>query len=109
MSAPDRLLAWGEELRAVHDLLRRGLQAARDQVEDGGTAGPPAAELRLYCRGFCAALAGHHRSEDGALFPEVLAARPDLAPVVQRLSQDHSMIDHLLGGLAHPAAAGRPR
>lgn len=108
MSA-DRLVAWGAELRAVHDLLRRGLQAARDSVDGGGTAGPLTAELLLYCRGFCAALAGHHSSEDRTLFPEVLAARPDLEPVIAKLSQDHSTIDHLLSGLEHAVRSGRPR
>jgi hemerythrin-like domain-containing protein len=47
------------------------------------------------------ALGGHHSSEDATLFPMVLAGRPDLAPVVARLVQDHNMIAHLIQGLEH--------
>jgi hypothetical protein len=71
---PDRLVAWGQELRAVHQRLRRAL-------------------------GFCVALGGHHSSEDATLFPMVLARRPELAPAVAKLVQDHSMIAHLIRGL----------
>ncbi|HLQ81395.1 MAG TPA: hemerythrin domain-containing protein [Brachybacterium sp.] len=41
----------------------------------------------------------HHTGEDRTLFPAIAAARPDLAPVLRALEQDHSMIGHLLGGL----------
>ncbi|MFE1775538.1 hemerythrin domain-containing protein [Streptomyces sp. NPDC059008] len=58
-----------------------------------------ATDLLLFCHGFCAALSGHHRAEDGSLFPELVRARPDLAPVVAKLTQDHNMIEHRIGGL----------
>src|SRR5690606_41435217 len=58
-----------------------------------------ARELLLYCHGFCAALDEHHRSEDRVLFPAIESAHPELAPVLRKLEQDHSMIAHLLGGL----------
>ncbi|GIE30744.1 hypothetical protein Ait01nite_037890 [Actinoplanes italicus] len=57
------------------------------------------ADLLLYCRGFCAALDGHHRGEDQTLFPAIAAAHPELRPVLRKLEQDHSMIGYLLGGL----------
>ncbi|MEP7762874.1 hemerythrin domain-containing protein [Sanguibacter sp. 25GB23B1] len=113
----DRIVAWGDELRRVHVQLRRALALAREAVEDGtvpeeSTApegGPAAArELLLFCHGFCVALSGHHRAEDGALFPQVVAAHPELAPVVAKLTQDHSMIEYLIGGLGAALARGAP-
>lgn len=94
----DRLVAWGDELRAVHRKLRRALALARTSL-DSGESIDGSADLLLFCRGFCAALNGHHRSEDGGLFPEVVRARPDLAPVIAKLTQDHNMIEYLIGGL----------
>ena len=99
----DRLIAWGDELRAVHRKLRKALALARTSLDEGGDVAPTD-DLLLFCRGFCGALTGHHRSEDGALFPEVLRVRPDLAPVIAKLSQDHNMIDHLIGGLEKAVA-----
>jgi hemerythrin-like domain-containing protein len=98
---PDRLVAWGQELRAVHQRLRRALDIARETIEDGADPESLARDLRLYCVGFCVALGGHHRSEDATLFPIVLSHRPDLAPTVAKLVQDHSMIAHLIQTLEH--------
>ena len=94
-----RAIAWGDELRAVHRRLRDALELARESLEGTDPPGDPTADLLIYCRGFCAALDGHHRSEDSALFPEIVAARPDLEPVIANLRRDHSMIDHLIQGL----------
>lgn len=71
----------------------------REAVASGAPKVTAARELLLYCHGFCAALDGHHRSEDRVLFPAIEAAHPDLAPILRKLEQDHSMIAHLLGGL----------
>ena len=91
-------MAWGQELRRVHQRLRRALQVARQEAADGD-AGSASRELLLYCHGFCAALDGHHRGEDVLLFPAIAEAYPDLGPTLRRLEQDHSMIGHLLGSL----------
>ena len=96
---PDRLVAWGQELRAVHQRLRRALDIARESIEDGADPESLARDLQLYCVGFCVALGGHHISEDATLFPMVLADRPDLTPTVAKLVHDHSMIAHLFQGL----------
>lgn len=105
----ERLVAWGGELREVHHKLRQALALAREAVENEAET-PPAPELTrellLYCRGFCAALAGHHQSEDTSLFPHITKARPDLAPVIAKLSQDHSMMDYLISGLEEAVDAG---
>lgn len=66
-------------------------------------------DLLIYCHGFCAALEGHHRSEDAGLFPQIAAARPDLTPVLAKLSQAHSMMSHLIGGLERALTSGADR
>ncbi|MFC4628883.1 hemerythrin domain-containing protein [Promicromonospora alba] len=101
-----RVVAWGQELREVHRRLRDALAVARSAIEDGAEGPAAARELQLYCVGFCAALTGHHRSEDATLFDVVLADRPELAPVVADLKRDHSMLDHLLGELERAALSG---
>jgi hypothetical protein len=90
-----RLIAWSHELRQVHNRLREALDLTR---------AASSVDLLLYCHGFCAALDGHHRGEDHTLFPAIRAAHPELEPVLRKLTQDHSMIAHLLAGLrAAPA------
>jgi hemerythrin-like domain-containing protein len=94
-----RLVAWSIELRAVHRRMREALQVAREAVRDDDFAEGPDRDLLIYCHGFCAALDGHHRGEDRALFPAIEEAHPHLAPVLRALEQDHSMIAHLLADL----------
>jgi len=91
-------------MRRVHARLREALRVTREAVDRGESAETPARELLLFCHGFCSALDAHHTGEDRTLFPAIAAAHPDLAPVLRKLEQDHSMIGHLLGGLE--AAAG---
>ena len=101
MAEPEttRFTAWSAELRRVHATLRDALRVTRQAVANGEPGTTAARDLLLYCHGFCVALDGHHRSEDHVLFPAIEAAHPDLAPVLRKLEQDHSMIAHLLGGL----------
>lgn len=104
----DRLKAWGDELRDVHDRLRKALSIAIESVESDAHPDSPR-DLLIYCWGFCSALSGHHRSEDATLFPRIVAARPDLADTIAKLTQDHSMIEYLIGGLEGALSAGSPR
>ncbi|WP_298331836.1 hemerythrin domain-containing protein [Haloactinopolyspora sp.] len=94
-----RLIAWSRELRQVHERLREALRVTRQALADGAAAEPATRELLLYCHGFCAALTGHHQSEDRTLFPAIAAAHPELRETLRYLEQDHSMIEHLLSGL----------
>jgi hemerythrin-like domain-containing protein len=110
----DRLLTVGAQLREVHARLRRALELSRDSIERGEPGQDLTRDLALYCVGFCAALDGHHHSEDRVLFDLVLEHRPDLAPAVDKLRQDHSMLGYLIADLQHaldrglePAAALR--
>ncbi|MBD3943810.1 hemerythrin domain-containing protein [Microbacterium sp. NEAU-LLC] len=101
-----RVIAWAAELRRAHSRLRDALQAVRDALQDGADVPTASRELVLYCRGFCTALDQHHRGEDRALFPAIEAEHPELAPVLRRLEQDHSMIDVLLTALSSAADDG---
>ncbi|MFF1876278.1 hemerythrin domain-containing protein [Leifsonia sp. NPDC058230] len=95
----DRLIAWDAELRGVHSRLREALAVTQEAVAAGTAAPDAASDLLLYCTGFCVALDGHHRSEDAALFPALAAEHPELAPAIEKLMQDHSMLSQLLGAL----------
>jgi len=99
-----RLVAWGQEMRAVHRRLVDALNIAREAVEDGALPDSLGTDLQLYCLGFCGALTGHHTGEDAQLFPRVLQRRPDLAPAVATLIRDHNMVNHLIRELEHAVA-----
>ncbi len=105
-----RVRAWSQEMQQVHQRLRDALALARESVGDQPSGPLPSqpltSDLLLYCWGFCAALGGHHRGEDAALFPLVTAAHPELAAVISQLSQDHSMINHLIGAWQHDLEGG---
>ncbi|MDN3311426.1 hemerythrin domain-containing protein [Microbacterium oryzae] len=103
-----RFVAWAGELRAVHERLRDALRVTREAVEaDGRTAEGATRELLLFCHGFCAALAAHHRAEDRTLFPAIASEHPELRDTIRKLEQDHSMIAHLLGGLQEAVDHGQ--
>ncbi|MEL4319987.1 hemerythrin domain-containing protein [Leifsonia sp. YIM 134122] len=102
----ERLIAWGHEMRAVHERLRQALAAARETVESGGDTASVARDIRLFCWGFCVALDGHHASEDTALFPEVVRQHPELQPIIAKLMQDHRMIAHLIRDLERALQSG---
>lgn len=99
-----RLIAWNYELATVHQRLRQALRIARDAV-GAGDVESAGADLLLYCHGFCAALGGHHISEDAALFPELSARHPRLASTIAKLVQDHEMIAALLTQFDHALTA----
>ncbi|PRB15989.1 hemerythrin domain-containing protein [Microbacterium sp. MYb62] len=101
-----RLIAWDQELRTAHSRLRAALAATREALATGEGTPDAASELVLYCIGFCAALDGHHRAEDHALFPALRAEHPELGGIIGKLMQDHSMLAHLLASLRTAAERG---
>ncbi len=94
-----RLIAWSNELRAVHERLRKALAVTQEAVAAGRSAPALSRDLLLFCNGFCTALTGHHEGEDRELFPAIAAAHPELRDTLRRLQQDHSMIAYLIAGL----------
>ncbi|MDQ1724364.1 MAG: hypothetical protein QOG52_1392 [Frankiaceae bacterium] len=108
-SAPRNVLL--EELRWVHDKLRRDLATVRQlaaEVEAGAGAGAVAAQLRtlqakgplwqlkVNCLTYCQFVHGHHGHEDESFFPAIKRADPSLAGVVKRLMADHVKVSDLL-------------
>ncbi|GAB3805319.1 hypothetical protein GCM10028798_26950 [Humibacter antri] len=93
-----RLIAWSNELRAVHQRLRDALRVTRAAAEEG-EGGPASRDLLLFCHGFCAALTGHHQGEDRELFPVIAAQHPELRETLRKLGQDHALIAGLVDGL----------
>ncbi len=104
-----RLVAWAHEMTVVHDRLRRAVALARESVAQDGPVEVALADPLLYCWGSCTALAGHHDGEDARLFPVVVAEHPELAGVVERLQEDHHMVELLLAELRRVLAEGAPR
>lgn len=94
-----RLIAWGSELRAVHQRLREALRVARAALDTGTTGRSAERDLLLFCHGFCTGLTRHHRAEDRELFPTITAAHPELGATLRNLEQDHALIAQLLEGL----------
>lgn len=88
-----RFLAWSNELREVHNRLRKALRLVEGSLETDNPTTSITTDLLLYCRGFCVALTQHHRGEDRRLLPAIEAEHPELAPVLRKLEQDHSWID----------------
>lgn len=101
-----RLIAWADELRAVHARLREALAVTQDAVASGSSAEAASRDLLLFCHGFCTALTGHHEGEDRMLFPALVEAHPGLGDTIRKLMQDHSMISHLIGGLQSVISSG---
>lgn len=108
-------LASGEHLIQVHDHLRAELEQIRDLVEQvaAGSMGVGQARshintmtmrqnnwtLGVYCETYCRLVTTHHSIEDASLFPRLRQADPALAPVVDRLQEEHQIIHDVLEGV----------
>jgi alkanesulfonate monooxygenase SsuD/methylene tetrahydromethanopterin reductase-like flavin-dependent oxidoreductase (luciferase family) len=98
----------GQHLIDVHDMLRRELDELRGilaQVRDGArTAAEARSDLNAmalrqndwtlgaFCSRYCGVVAGHHGLEDDAIFPHLRASDTELAPVLDRLTEEHHVI-----------------
>ncbi|TDU83193.1 hemerythrin HHE cation binding domain-containing protein [Kribbella voronezhensis] len=110
-----RQLASGQHLIDVHDHLRAELEQVRDLVEQvaAGSMGVGAARshintmtmrqnnwtLGVYCESYCRLVTTHHSIEDASMFPQLRRADPALAPVVDRLQEEHLVIHDVLEGV----------
>lgn len=105
----------GAHLVEVHNALRTELAQLQDlvgQVERGiADAGAIRSHLNTmslrqnnwtlgaYCASYCRIVTGHHGLEDHSVFPHLRARLPELAPVLDRLQDEHVVIAGLLDGL----------
>ena len=108
---PDQQAA-GKHLIDVHDGLRAELARLRDMVEQvaAGHRNPAAVRsfinrmtirqngwtLGAFCASYCRIVAGHHTLEDRSVFPHLRNADAELAPVIDRLEEEHEVITDLL-------------
>ena len=109
--------ATGQHLVDVHDHLRGELERLRDVVEqvaqgevDAGRARNIINELTMrqnnwtlgaYCASYCRVVTGHHTLEDRSVFPHLRHSDPQLAPVIDRLEQEHHVIHDVLERVDH--------
>jgi alkanesulfonate monooxygenase SsuD/methylene tetrahydromethanopterin reductase-like flavin-dependent oxidoreductase (luciferase family) len=105
----------GQHLVDVHDHLRAELEQVRDLLEQvkAGTVSAGAARGRLndltmrqhhwtlgaYCAAYCSMVNQHHGLEDRAVFPHLRRADAGLAPVLDRLEQEHVIIHEVVEGV----------
>ena len=112
-------LAWtpqeqaaGQHLVDVHDHLRTELAQLFDlisQVEAGTLEAGVARSLintmtmrqndwalGAYCQSYCRVVTTHHSIEDQSMFPHLRARDPGLAPVIDRLEDEHHVIAAVL-------------
>jgi hypothetical protein len=100
-----------DELRAVHNMLRRDLATVR-KLADAAAGGAPAGavrsgvarlksngplfQLKVNCLSYCQTVHGHHHNEDEGIFPAVVRAAPHLRGTVNKLKADHRLVADLL-------------
>jgi hypothetical protein len=104
----DRGQLVSQHLIDVHDMLRRELGELRDvlaRVRAGalsaGAARSALNEMALrqndwtlgaFCARYCGVVAQHHGLEDDAIFPHLARSDTTLAPVIERLADEHLVI-----------------
>jgi hemerythrin-like domain-containing protein len=86
-----RTRAFGRELVRVHQWLRDELARIHDQL-DNNDSDLDLVPLQAHCVAFCAAITRHHTSEDGVAFPALAVEVPEIAAVLEELSQDHRLV-----------------
>ncbi|MEV2272599.1 LLM class flavin-dependent oxidoreductase [Nonomuraea africana] len=105
----------GLHLVMVHDQLRQELTQIRDAVEQVAAGRGEVAALRAminqltmrqnywtlgsFCASYCRIVTVHHTIEDERMFPALKGAEAALAPVIDRLQEEHEVIAELLTGL----------
>ncbi|WP_197358527.1 nitroreductase family deazaflavin-dependent oxidoreductase, partial [Streptomyces clavuligerus] len=93
----------GEMLRAVHDGFRHEIGLIRAEIAAGGPA--LGAQLRINCLTLCQGLGQHHTGEDAMMFPALAGRDPGLAPVLDRLREEHERIADILAELQRVVSA----
>jgi hemerythrin-like domain-containing protein len=104
-----------EHLVAVHDYLRTELDTLRDIAAQvlGGAMEAGAARsalnqmtlrqndwaLNAYCARYCTTVTQHHTLEDHSVLPHLKRSEPGLAPVIDRLVEEHVDIHHVISDI----------
>jgi alkanesulfonate monooxygenase SsuD/methylene tetrahydromethanopterin reductase-like flavin-dependent oxidoreductase (luciferase family) len=104
--------AAGRHLIDVHDALRRELTQLRDLIAQVARGEAEAATARsfitrmtirqnhwtlgTFCETYCRVVTQHHTLEDRSVFPHIQRSDPELAPVIERLGEEHETIADLL-------------
>lgn len=104
--------AVGQHLIDVHDHLRQELETVRDLVQQVKQGSIEASRARsvindltmrqnnwaigAYCASYCRVVTQHHTIEDRSMFPHLRSADPELAPVLDRLAEEHGVIHEVL-------------
>jgi hypothetical protein len=107
--------AAAEHLVAIHDHLRSELERLQGLVDEirrgllgvgGARAEVHAMSLRqnnwtlgAYCQSYCGFVNGHHSLEDASVFPHLRRSDASVAPVLDRLAEEHVVIHGLLDDL----------
>lgn len=107
--------AAGRHLVEVHDHLRAELAKVRSLIDEvtAGTMDPGAARshinlmtmrqnnwtLGAYCESYCRFVTTHHTLEDQSVFPHLRRRDALLAPVIDRLEEEHHAIHDVLEGV----------
>ncbi len=55
--------------------------------------------LGAFCSRYCGVVAQHHGIEDDAIFPHLKRSEPALAPVIDRLADEHLVIHEAIQGV----------
>ncbi len=104
--------ATAHHLVQVHDHLRAELERVRQLVDevasgelDVGLARSLINSMTMrqnnwtlgtYCQAYCRVVTTHHTLEDASVFPHLRSREPALAPVIDRLEQEHHVIAGVL-------------
>jgi hypothetical protein len=91
--------ALSEQLIHVHQTLRERLIWLRQEAAEGTGRHPADSvgeDLLSHCLSFCTAIHTHHAGEDRQLLPALRAATPQLAPVIDKLIEDHALVTGIL-------------
>lgn len=112
VSVSSRGRAAAHHLIDVHDVYRAEmlqvlevLEQVRRGTADIGTAQNTLDSMTIrandwalggYCQSQCRALTQHHEMESEAIFPYLARCDPSLAPVIERLNDEHQTIHELL-------------
>jgi hypothetical protein len=110
-----------QHLVEIHDHLRSELTRLHDLVDEVRrgvrAAGEARAEVQVmslrqnnwtlgaYCQSYCGFVNGHHSLEDASVFTHLRRAEPATAPVLDRLSEEHVVIHHLLDAVDNSLVA----